>query len=96
MVFGDIDLDGNFDTGEMGVANINVELYDNANNLIETKKTSSFGNYQFEIDCEFMVRDEFNTPAYNNNDGYNNWKTNWIESGGEAIDSPTEGYNKKL
>jgi uncharacterized repeat protein (TIGR01451 family) len=93
MVFGDIDLDGNFDTGEMGVANINVELYDNANNLIETKKTSSFGNYQFEIDCEFMVRDEFNTPAYNNNDGYNNWKTNWIESG-EAIDSPTEGYIK--
>ncbi len=79
LVFGDINLDGNYNLGESGIAGIEVELYEGAN-LLQTATTSELGTYQFEIDCEQTVRDEFEIRAYSNNDGTANWKTDWTET----------------
>lgn len=32
-----------------------------------------------------VVRDEFSTVAYNNNDGTNNWATDWVETGDNGL-----------
>lgn len=80
IVFGDIDLDGNLDIGESGISNIQVELYDASNNLLQTQSTSTLGAYQFDLDCNNTVRDEFSTQAYTNNNGTRNWKNSWTET----------------
>ncbi|TWU36556.1 Serine-aspartate repeat-containing protein D precursor [Novipirellula aureliae] len=47
VVFADQDQDCTFDSGEMGIANVVVELYDDSGNLVASTRTDANGKYQF-------------------------------------------------
>ncbi len=97
-VFADVDLDGNYETGDPGVDSVQVLLYEDNDGdgsvsvgdvQINSKYTDSLGNYFFDVFPTFIennVRDEFSTGDYTGNDGSENWSGNWV------VDDPTYVY----
>lgn len=70
MVWLDINHNGIYETGEEGIANVNVNLINQDGNQIASKKTNSAGNYLFEdvpfgyytLKCELPTDHEFTIP----------------------------------
>ncbi|RYE12979.1 MAG: hypothetical protein EOP51_30580, partial [Sphingobacteriales bacterium] len=101
LVYNDANGNGVRNTGDAGVQNVSVDLYNDTNadgaitgvdTLNQTVVTAASGAYQFSITpttATSTVRDQFGAVAYNNNNGTANWATNWVETG-EAT-SPTTG-----
>jgi len=68
MIWKDIDQDGIQDDGEEGVSDVNITLYNSANDEIGTDTTDSSGKYEFcnlSSDDYYIVVDKSTLP-----DGY--------------------------
>lgn len=102
MVFSDVDVDGVFDTGETGFANVQVHMYRDVNangvlnsgeSLVDIATTTSNGSYRFEIDPETSTEtylDQFNVnTTANQSNGTSNWTNSWTK----INDSGTFGQN---
>lgn len=94
MVFSDVDVDGVFDAGEAGFANVPVHRYrdlnangvlDSGEPLISIATTTSNGSYRFEIDPATTTQtylDQFNdNTTANQSNGTASWTNSWTKIG---------------